>query len=48
MQTLIDADLRQPIVAVGRNPERFDGRNLALHLIAIGYAATRRSQRPGG
>jgi hypothetical protein len=26
-----------PIVAVGFNSERFDGRNLALRLVALGY-----------
>jgi len=30
-------DLKRPIVAVGWNSERFDGRNLALHLVALGY-----------
>jgi TolB-like protein/tetratricopeptide (TPR) repeat protein len=35
---LTGADLSKPIVAVGWNSERFDGRNLALRLVAIGYA----------
>jgi hypothetical protein len=26
-----------PVVAVGWNSERFDGRNLALRLVALGY-----------
>ena len=30
-------DLSKPIVAVGWNSERFDGRNLALRLVALGY-----------
>jgi TolB-like protein len=30
-------DLDRPIVAVGWNSERFDGRNLALRLVALGY-----------
>lgn len=30
-------DLARPIVAVGYNSERFDGRNLALRLTAMGY-----------
>jgi TolB-like protein/DNA-binding winged helix-turn-helix (wHTH) protein/tetratricopeptide (TPR) repeat protein len=30
-------DLNQPVVTVGWNSERFDGRNLALRLVALGY-----------
>ncbi|HTI79098.1 MAG TPA: winged helix-turn-helix domain-containing protein [Acetobacteraceae bacterium] len=37
MRELTDGDLNQPIVAVGWNSERFDGRNLALRLVALGY-----------
>ena len=37
MHTLTAGDLDQPIVAVGWNSERFDGRNLALRLTALGY-----------
>ena len=35
---LTTGDLNRPIVAVGFNSERFDGRNLALRLVALGYA----------
>jgi hypothetical protein len=35
--TLTGGDLSRPIVAVGWNSERFDGRNLALRLVAMGY-----------
>lgn len=35
--TLTGGDLSKPIVAVGWNSERFDGRNLALRLVAMGY-----------
>jgi adenylate cyclase len=38
MQELTKGDLSKPIVAVGWNSERFDGRNLALRLVALGYA----------
>ncbi len=38
MQSLTRGDLSQPIVAVGFNSERFDGRNLALRLVALGYS----------
>ena len=38
MQQLTAGDLNRPIVAVGWNAERFDGRNLALRLAALGYA----------
>ena len=37
MQALTKGDLSTPIVAVGWNSERFDGRNLALRLVALGY-----------
>ena len=37
MRQLTAGDLGRPIVAVGWNSERFDGRNLALRLAALGY-----------
>ena len=37
MRDLTSGDLNSPIVAVGWNSERFDGRNLALRLAALGY-----------
>jgi TolB-like protein/DNA-binding winged helix-turn-helix (wHTH) protein/Tfp pilus assembly protein PilF len=37
MQTLAEGDLSTPIVAIGFNSERFDGRNLALRLVKLGY-----------
>ena len=37
MLALTKGDLSTPIVAVGFNSERFDGRNLALRLVALGY-----------
>ena len=37
MLALTKGDLATPIVAVGWNSERFDGRNLALRLVALGY-----------
>ena len=37
MAELTGGDLSKPIVAVGWNSERFDGRNLALRLVALGY-----------
>jgi adenylate cyclase len=37
MQALTSGDHTRPIVAVGWNSERFDGRNLALRLVALGY-----------
>jgi tetratricopeptide (TPR) repeat protein len=37
MRELTTGDLSRPIVAVGWNSERFDGRNLALRLAALGY-----------
>jgi TolB-like protein/DNA-binding winged helix-turn-helix (wHTH) protein/Flp pilus assembly protein TadD/rhodanese-related sulfurtransferase len=38
MRELTGNDLSRPIVAVGWNSERFDGRNLALRLAALGYS----------
>lgn len=37
MQELTRGDLSTPVVAIGYNSERFDGRNLALRLVALGY-----------
>ncbi len=37
MQELTGGDHDRPVVAVGWNSERFDGRNLALRLAALGY-----------
>jgi hypothetical protein len=37
MQALTKGDLATPIVAVGFNSERFDGHNLAVRLVALGY-----------
>jgi adenylate cyclase len=37
MRELTAGDLNRPVVAVGWNSERFDGRNLALRLAALGY-----------
>jgi adenylate cyclase len=37
MRELTNGDLSKPIVAIGWNSERFDGRNLALRLVALGY-----------
>jgi adenylate cyclase len=37
MQQLTRGNFSTPIVAVGWNSERFDGRNLALRLVALGY-----------
>jgi len=34
---LASGDLARPVVTVGWNSERFDGRNLALRLVALGY-----------
>jgi adenylate cyclase len=39
MQQLTKGDLTRAIVAVGWNSERFDGRNLALRLVALGYTS---------
>jgi adenylate cyclase len=38
LHTLTRADLQRPIVATGFNSEHFDSRNLALRLVALGYA----------
>lgn len=37
MAALTGGDLSKPIVAVGWNSERFDGRNLTLRLVALGH-----------
>jgi adenylate cyclase len=37
MHTITGGDLAQSIIAVGCNSERFDGYNLALRLVALGY-----------
>ena len=37
MRALTAGDLSRPLVAVGWNSERFDGRNLALRLVSLGY-----------
>jgi adenylate cyclase len=37
LRELTGGDSNRPIVAVGWNSERFDGRNLALRLVALGY-----------
>ena len=37
MLALTHGDAGRPIVVVGFNSERFDGRNLALRLVALGY-----------
>ena len=37
MRELLDDDRDRPVVAVGWNSERFDRRNLALRLVALGY-----------
>jgi adenylate cyclase len=37
IQELTSGDMSVPIVAVGWNSERFDGYNLALRLVALGY-----------
>jgi TolB-like protein/DNA-binding winged helix-turn-helix (wHTH) protein len=37
MAELTGSDVEKPIVAMGWNSERFDGRNLALRLAALGY-----------
>jgi adenylate cyclase len=39
MQKLTGGDLRRPIITVGWNSERFDGRNLALRLASLGYTS---------
>jgi adenylate cyclase len=38
MRELTAGDLNRPIVAIGINSERFDGLNLALRLVALGYS----------
>ena len=37
MWELTDGDRVRPIVAMGFNSERYQGRNLALRLVALGY-----------
>jgi hypothetical protein len=37
MPELTNNDTSMPIVVVGYNPERFDGYNLALRLVALGH-----------
>lgn len=37
MRELTGGDMAKPIVAVGWNAERFDGRNLTLRLVRLGY-----------
>ena len=37
LHDLTGGDVNRPLVAVGWNSERFDGRNLALRLVALGY-----------
>jgi hypothetical protein len=37
LRALTHGDFNRPIVAVGWNAERFNGRNLALRLAALGY-----------
>jgi hypothetical protein len=37
MQMLTNGDRSRPIVVVGFNSERFDGRNLAIRLAALDY-----------
>jgi hypothetical protein len=37
LRDLTGGDLSRPVVAVGFNSERFDGRNLALRLVALDY-----------
>jgi hypothetical protein len=37
LRDLTARDLNRPVVAVGWNSERFDGRNLALRLAALGH-----------
>jgi len=47
MAVLTGGDLNRPVVAVGWNGERFDGRNLALRLVALGYTQVYWSRRTG-
>jgi len=37
MLALAGDSMTRPIVAMGYNAERYDGRNLALRLVALGY-----------
>jgi adenylate cyclase len=37
MQELTHGDQRLPVVVMGWNAERYQGRNLALRLVALGY-----------
>ena len=37
MFELTKGDLAMPVVVVGFNSKRFDGHNLALRLVALGY-----------
>ena len=37
LQEMTEGDLSAPIVAMGWNSERFDGRNLALRMASLGY-----------
>ena len=37
MRALAAGDMSRPVVAIGLNSERFDGRNLALRLARIGF-----------
>ena len=37
MQQLTGGDRKVPVVTMGWNAERFQGRNLALRLVALGY-----------
>jgi adenylate cyclase len=39
LQQLTRGDLTMPVVTMGWNSERFQGRNLALRLVALGYSA---------
>ena len=51
ISVLTGGDMCKPIVAVGFNAERFDGHNLALRLVALGYnnvLVSRRARGVGG
>ena len=52
MQQLTHGDRSVPVVAMGSNAERFQGRNLALRLVALGYSedllVPRRQRGMGG
>ena len=37
MQQFAGGDRHMPIVTIGLNSERYQGRNLALRLVALGY-----------